>query len=38
MISVLIIIASLVLLVYRRKAGFANQRYHDPIQREGYFS
>lgn len=34
-ISVLIVIAAAVLMIYRRKAGLAHERYADPIRSEG---
>jgi phosphatidylglycerol:prolipoprotein diacylglycerol transferase len=37
-ISVLIALAVIVLMIIRRKRGYANQLYMDPIQREGFVS
>jgi phosphatidylglycerol:prolipoprotein diacylglycerol transferase len=38
LVAVIIIILSIVLIIIRRKQGYANQRYIDPIQREGFVS
>lgn len=37
-ISVLIVVAALVTIILRRRMGYANQYYRDPLRREGYIS
>ena len=36
LISALLVVLGVVLIVVRRRLGFAKERYSDPIQREGY--
>lgn len=38
LIGVIIILAAVILIVLRRVMGFANQRYSDPIRKEGFIS
>lgn len=38
LISVLIILTAMILIIVRRSMGYAQQKYNDPLQREGFFS
>jgi phosphatidylglycerol:prolipoprotein diacylglycerol transferase len=38
LIGIVIILSAVILIVYRRRAGMASERYSDPIRREGFVS